>query len=143
MQSGAPANRPAEAGIRRQRSAETSDDLAVVLVLVQSHFVVGGLDAGRDHQFRQRMPFVFGEGLKRLRDEMLVEVRKRRVQLRDRIGWILIAVGVGPVVPGASAEHAPLRFLAYNRGVAGVPVAVQLVHAAGLWPKPRFTVAPF
>ena len=32
-------------------AAQAADGLAVVLILIQRHLVIGGLDAGRDHQF--------------------------------------------------------------------------------------------
>ena len=122
----------AGAGIGGRHSAQAAHGLPVVLVLIQRHVVIGGLDAGRDHQFRRRVPFEFGKRLHGLSDEMLVEVAERRIQLSQDVGRDLIAVGVGPVVPDARAEDAPLGLLAQNRRVAGMPVAVQLVDAARL-----------
>ena len=64
------------------------------------------------HQFLRRVPFEFGKRLEGCRFKMFVEVRERRIQLRQDIGWILITVCVGPVIPGASAEDTPFGFVA-------------------------------
>src|SRR5579872_7436904 len=78
------------------------------------------------------MPFPLRKGLKSLREEVLVKVRKRCVQPGQDVGRILIAIGVGPVVPQAGAEDSPLTVLAESRGIACMAVSVQLVYSAGL-----------
>ena len=61
------------------------------------------------------VPFEFGKRLERLSDEMLVEVAERRILLGEDVGRELIAIGVGPVIPGAGAENAPFGFLAHDQ----------------------------
>ena len=78
------------------------------------------------------MPLVFGERLEGLSNEMLVEVRQRGIDLRKNIGRILIAIRVSPVVPCAGAEYAVFRLPAEDRGIARVPIAVQLIDSARL-----------
>ena len=127
MQSGAPVTKSVEAVPPRQ-----PDGFAVVLILLQAHLVVGVFDAGRNHEALGSAPLVLGEGLERLRDEVLMEVAERSVDSREDIGGILIAVGVGPVIPDTGAEDTPFGFFAEDRGIARVAVAVQLIHAARL-----------
>src|SRR5215469_8679776 len=78
------------------------------------------------------MPLELDERRERLRNEMLVEVGERRIQLRDEVGLILVTVGVSPVVPQAGAENAPFHVLAQNERVTRVAVSVEFIDGAGL-----------
>ena len=50
--------------------------------------------------------------------------------LSDNVGRDLITVRIGPVVPDACPEDTPLGLIGQDGRIPGVPVAVQLVHAA-------------
>src|SRR5579872_4626247 len=101
-------NRSSRGGVFAGCPAEATDGFTVVLILIQGHAVVGGLDAHDDDQSLGRVPFVFRERLKRLRNKMLVEIGERRIDPpKYSIGGILVAIGIGPVVPHTRAENAP------------------------------------
>ena len=85
--------------IAPQNSTQAANRLPVVLVLIERHCIIRVLNTHRDHQFRRSVPFEFGERLRGLGNEMLVEVRQRRVELTQNVGWVLIPVRVGPVIP--------------------------------------------
>src|SRR5215472_12071995 len=105
-------------------AAQTTDRFPVVLILIQSNVIVRRLNANRDHESRRWVPLEFREWLESLFDEMLVEVRERRVELRNRVRGILITIRIRPVVPGADAENTPFHFLRQSRLVPSVPVTV-------------------
>src|ERR1700683_4100378 len=115
-----------------ESAAQAPHDLAVVLVLIQRHVIVRGFYAGSDDKAPKRVPFIFGKGHERLGNEVFVEITEGRVLPGHDVGWNLIAVGIGPIVPGAGAEDSPPGCFAEGHGVAGMAVAVELVDAAGL-----------
>ena len=95
------------ADARGDRAAQAADGFAVVGELSQVDVVVRHLEAAGDGQPLRDVVFVLRERLRRLRDELLVEVRRQQIDKGAGIGRRLEAVGIGPFVPETGAENAP------------------------------------
>src|SRR5580698_9510820 len=67
--------------------------------------------------------------LKRIGLIGLVEVRQNIVNLGERIRWSLVAIGIGPLIPKASAEDTILRRLTDCRGLTILAIAVVLIDS--------------
>ena len=82
--------------------------------------IVGFFQAHRDDKLRGHAILVLRIRLRDLCDEMLVEVWSDRVRPVKRGRRILVAVGVGPVVPDTGAEDAPAGFVTQRCNIADV-----------------------
>ena len=62
------------------RSAEVPDCLAIIGELIQRNVVVSRLDARPEGEAPSYVILIIHEGLKRLRDKVLMKVREHRIQ---------------------------------------------------------------
>src|SRR5579872_5719369 len=113
------------------QSSQTTDNLAVVGILLKVLVVISELGAAGDGKPRCRVPFVFRERLIAVGVKILVEVRHRDIDAGYRIGFDLVAIRIGPLVPEARTEDTKLRDLAYRRRLTILAIAVELIDGAG------------
>ena len=104
-----------------------------VVGLVQHVDGVGGeLGSGGEIELGCYVELVFGVGLVGVGPELLTEFGQRLVgPVVERIGGILMAVGICPLIPHAAAEDAEVRGLGHDCRFAIFAVAVVLVDGAG------------
>src|SRR5271156_6445042 len=111
---------------------KTADGLAVISKLLRADGVVGELDAWSDVETRGDVPLKLDERLIAVGDKLLGEIRQELIgPVVERVGGVLVAVGVGPLVPHTSIEDAEFGDLADPRDFAVLAVAVVLVDGAG------------